>query len=125
MSKAYINALSEGSKREILEWLVKVDAENDALRERIKTLETVLPEAVAHVWQPIETAPRDEETILLRVPTLYGKWNETLPLAGRWEQRDPPSSGFWIIFNADEAVQRVEPTHWMPLPSSPMNKEQS
>lgn len=71
-------------------------------------------------WKPIETAPKNGETILLNVPTLWGKWNKTLPLAGRWEERDPPASGFWIIFNADEVIQRVEPTHWMLLPEAPL-----
>ena len=67
-------------------------------------------------WKPIESAPKDETTVLLNVPTLYGKWNETIAVSGRWEPRDN-GAGFWIIFNADEAVQRVEPTHWMPVPS--------
>lgn len=64
-------------------------------------------------WRPIETAPDDERTVLLSVPTLYGKWNKSIPVAGRRE-RD-----FWVIYNADEAIQRVEPTHWMPLPAAP------
>lgn len=62
-------------------------------------------------WQPIDTAPKDG-TVLLLVPTRYAKWNKWLPMAGKW-------IGFWVIFNADEAVQRVEPTHWMPLPAPP------
>ena len=67
-------------------------------------------------WLDIETAPKDGTTILLLVPTTFGKWNKTLPISGRWEERDPPSSGFWIIFDMDETIQRVEATHWMPLP---------
>lgn len=61
-------------------------------------------------WRPIQTAPIGEETVLLLVPTLYGKWNKSIPVAGM------RMSDFWVIFNADEAVQRVEPTHWMPIP---------
>lgn len=32
MSKAWINALSEGSKQEMLEWIVRLDTQNDKLR---------------------------------------------------------------------------------------------
>lgn len=61
-------------------------------------------------WQVIETAPKNELIILLLVPTLRKR---SLPIAGTW------FNGFWIIFNADEAIQRVEPTHWMPCPGEP------
>jgi hypothetical protein len=65
-------------------------------------------------WQPIETAPKDVcMAILLSVPTKHQKWSASLPLAGGW------TGSHWVIFNADEAVQRVEPTHWMPLPAPP------
>ena len=71
-------------------------------------------------WQPIGTAPKDETTVLLSVPTLYGKWNKTIAVAGRWEARDH-GNGFWTIFNADEAIQRVDPPHWMPSPAQPID----
>mgnify|MGYP001614273787 CR=1 FL=1 len=72
-------------------------------------------------WRSIETAPHDDEPVLLLVPTLYGKWNKSIQVTGRWEDR-PNGGGFWTIFNADEAIQRVEATHWMPrLPSPSMN----
>lgn len=38
MTKAYINALSESPKGEILDWLIKVDAENDELRQKLETV---------------------------------------------------------------------------------------
>ena len=63
-------------------------------------------------WQPIETAPKDGSEILLAVPHRL-RSERTLRLVGRWFDR------FWITFNADEAIQRVEPTHWMPLPAPP------
>jgi len=78
-----------------------------------------LPSQAGATWQTMDTAPQDEETIvLLRVPTLYGKWSEAISCSGRFEQRD--TGGFWTIFNADEALQRVEPSHWMPLPAAPL-----
>lgn len=70
-------------------------------------------------WQPIETAPKDRTTVLLSVRTTFGKWNRTLPLAGRW------FDGSWGIFNADESVQKILPTHWMPLPSPPARGNES
>lgn len=64
-------------------------------------------------WQPIETAPRYRGPILLCVPTLWRKWQPTIAAQGR------RLGDFWVIFNADEAVQRVEPIGWMSLPEAP------
>lgn len=36
MSKAYLNALAEeGSRRELIEWLARLDRENDCLRAEL------------------------------------------------------------------------------------------
>jgi len=64
-------------------------------------------------WQPIDTAPKGIEQVLLRVPTRWGKPAGHLVAHGYW------SRDIWLIFNADGAVQRVDPTHWMPLPAAP------
>ena len=63
-------------------------------------------------WQPIETAPKDV-AVLLRVPLQVAKWANALPCMGVW------MGSFWAISNADNAVQRVEPSNWMPLPPEP------
>ena len=65
-------------------------------------------------WLPIETAPRDGTEILLLVPHRL-RAGQMLRLTGRWF----PSGGAWITFNADGAIQRVEPTSWQPLPALP------
>lgn len=40
MSKAYLNSLyEEGSRKEIFEWLCKLDKENDELRAKVARLE--------------------------------------------------------------------------------------
>jgi hypothetical protein len=62
----------------------------------------------AEAGRPIETAPKGDDYITLLVPTRNG----LLPFPGRW-------IGFWCIVNADLAIQRIEPTHWMPLPQPP------
>jgi hypothetical protein len=79
------------------------------------------PQHSHEAWRPIESAPRDyrhmlKDTtkVLLLVPTRWGKWQHSIACTGAWDDGD-----FWVIFNADEAVQRVEPTHWMPLPQQP------
>lgn len=40
MSKAYLNNLAEeGSRRELIHWLVKLDKENDELQDKLKKAE--------------------------------------------------------------------------------------
>lgn len=63
-------------------------------------------------WQSMEAAPRDGSEILLLVPHRL-RAGRRLRLTGRWFDR------YWITFNADEAIQRVEPTAWQPLPPLP------
>lgn len=39
MSKAYLNALAEeGTRQDLIDWLCKLDAENDRLRDAAKAL---------------------------------------------------------------------------------------
>ena len=56
------------------------------------------------VWQPIKTAPRDGENVLL--------WWFGRPVIGSWLKR-----GEWC----DETLGTYDekPTHWMPLPEPP------
>lgn len=36
MSKAYLNALAEeGSRQDLIDWLIKLDKENDELRQKL------------------------------------------------------------------------------------------
>lgn len=63
--------------------------------------------AVAHGWQPIETAPKDGSLVLT--------WREhtTRPLITRWDW----VYGEWE--NDDSGFHVHNITHWMPLPSAP------
>lgn len=60
-------------------------------------------------WQPIETAPRTGEYLLLgssvHEAVIYGRWS--------WQTR---CNGCWVM-----GRKRIEGTltHWMPLPTPP------
>ena len=66
-------------------------------------------------WQPIETAPMRGTEILLWAPKFDG------PYYGRYEGKD-----WWV---PDDPLNKpwtqliTPPTHWMPLPEPPLDKE--
>lgn len=81
-------------------------------------------------WQPIETAPRDGTTVLVYVP------GESLfPTAARYDtperfeadygDRDYMEEGWrWSLgYPCDFHEEVLQPTHWMPLPPPPGEKE--
>ena len=65
-------------------------------------------------WQPIETAPRGEEILL------WGTWRhdgEMQRLIGYFH----PRFGAWMTVDQQAGGEtECEPTHWAPLPSSPI-----
>ncbi len=74
----------------------------------------------AHMeWRSLDTAPKDDSAVMLRVRLRYGKRGEFAPMPGFW------MNGYWVIFNADEEIQRVEPTHWMPLLRAPLPESEA
>ncbi len=76
-------------------------------------------------WQPIETAPSNEEVFIGafidgewefgRSMHFYEKGNE---LAGEYYE-----GWFWSIDDCPESVAE-NPSHWMPLPNPPVMKEE-
>lgn len=76
-------------------------------------------------WQPIETAPRIRERVLLYVPTEMGG-SYTVQI-GQWDddyKSDDPYP-FWR-YDGDETSRYSRahpPTHWMPLPDPPKSQE--
>ena len=62
-------------------------------------------------WQPIETAPKDG-TVVLWVPNRYPH----VSVGSYWNSSDEGLTwGWWT-----QSGSRVEPTHWQPLPPSPV-----
>lgn len=62
----------------------------------------------APVWQPIETAPKDGSTVLLR-----GRGDHRIA-DGSWLQAAHGGLGAWVW-----PYVHSEPHHWMPLPAGP------
>ena len=83
---------------------------NGSLHRFVRDIESALQPG----WRDIESAPKDGTHVLLWCQTHIQKGVQAMPFTGRWF-----SGGPWIIVNADMAIQRVEPTHWMALPPAP------
>lgn len=72
-------------------------------------------------WQPIATAPRNNETVLLCVPRLGVITGRRGKPQRRWTRAGIIEVDTWIVLywcNFD-FVRRNPPTHWMPLPPPP------
>lgn len=67
------------------------------------------------MWQPIETAPKDN-AILLYCP---GTYQARKIFMAKWHQPGNASNpGFWAPYDGIKA-RLANPTHWMPLPEAP------
>lgn len=77
-------------------------------------------------WQPIETAPEEEWVIVTGGQVDEGHFDDFSPipsavvaiLAEPWHNGNP----WWIVSPYDSAAVMLtysNPTHWMPLPTSP------
>jgi hypothetical protein len=60
-------------------------------------------------WQPIETAPKDREEILVGVQSDQHFFRYVAYWTG----------DAWTVWGDMDATRSVKPTHWMPLPSPP------
>ena len=64
-------------------------------------------------WQPIETAPKDGEDLLLW-------WEEDVAIGCWWLFHPNVHPPRWVDSREDAGVTHdPEPTHWMPLPEPP------
>ena len=77
-------------------------------------------------WQPIEPAPKDGTVVLFFEPKHQwggrGRWRKACVTIGYWHQPANSSHpGFWC----SSVMSPYRPTHWMPLPSPPMDEATS
>ena len=70
-------------------------------------------------WQPIETAPKDGEYILV-----YNSCGVT-EVTWRTEELGVPFDGFYVDAMNDEfyPLRGDEPTHWRPMPAPPAKED--
>lgn len=77
------------------------------------------PPAPTVAWQPIETAPKDQD-IWLWFPTMFSKGHMTV---GRWDsdQYAQKPRPYWTGSARGRAneYRNNPPTHWQPLPTPP------
>jgi hypothetical protein len=114
--------------------LMRDALENERLAADKESTAELLREAAAllteqsrqqEAWQPIETAPKDEDVdVLLYVPgeraLSIGHWEpEAYATPGDEDSHIP--EGWWghLLWPVDGP----QPTHWMPLPAPPQPKE--
>jgi hypothetical protein len=66
-------------------------------------------------WQPIKTAPKDGESVLLATFDV----DDYLPVVAFWDTSEGCDGG-WFLYPT-EGMHEVlyPPTHWMPLPPPP------
>ena len=72
-------------------------------------------------WQPIETAPKDGEAVLVTVDgehgfATYHEWSFTPEELACCRQGTPETFAGWCDDYSGEPME-PQPTHWMPLPS--------
>ena len=94
-------------------------AANNEQRVIIAELKAKLADAWKDVWQPIETAPKDDDELIL-VANNEGVWVAKYhPIyQSGFKPSNPWSS---MLLNHDHIRFRSSsiPTHWMPLPKAP------
>lgn len=65
-------------------------------------------------WQPIDTAPMDGTLILTCNIGFY------YPQCGVWASYHPNATGKECWRTTDVCGNKLNPTHWMPLPDPPI-----
>jgi hypothetical protein len=76
-------------------------------------------------WQPIETAPKDEEIIVGRGAIPLSNRRAFFPAysgSGFWCEEEG-AWVFWSHITPGAKTRYDQPTHWMPLPPPPTSAE--
>lgn len=74
-------------------------------------------------WRPIETAPKDgTEILLFTTHDADDYYDESFSAVqiGSWDHGNQSSDPVWFRPPGWECPKIGKPTHWMPLPSSPL-----
>lgn len=89
---------------------------------------------VKQEWLPIESAPKTGRTLLLGYKnklgnwrTVRGQWVSENYIKNYWDDPDSAKPGwFEMPVEADETPNcwRIDPTHWMPLPTPPQGAQE-
>jgi len=78
-------------------------------------------------WQPIETAPRDETYILVFNGDNIGEGTEEKQIGvaskSPYEKHDYDGVEMWHAQDCCDQMTFYAPTHWMPLPEPPKEKQ--
>lgn len=87
----------------------------------VEALEAFIDRLACKAWQPISTAPKELQPILLWLPPVGG-WLAG-PWRGSWSYADETWTLHTPLLAADGRAicltENPEPTHWMPLPPAP------
>lgn len=117
-----LDAATETFKEERAKWATekrslerKIKERNVALAKYQVALDKEIQRAdLTPKWQGMDTAPRDGTKLMLwmKDKIYFGSWfeNKTYPTISRWKVELPSS---W----------QDQPTHWMPLPPPPAERE--
>lgn len=99
----------------------------DVLRTAVAALDrlAVLEQAVEAVpgWQDIATAPKDGTTVLIAndSPGSVHPREGYYVMPERRYENEPTHAGWWRLAGSSEtAVHGRTPTHWQPMPASPL-----
>lgn len=109
MTKSY--HLTQEQVREIRDDLINtsiINSNTSALEDSTNIANAALDQVLGEQWQPIDTVPVNKSVLMLRMGKL-GRCG----MADGYKQENGVIA--WPYVNK-------EPTHWMPLPSAPVNK---
>ena len=79
-------------------------------------------------WQPIETAPKDDEAILITLHNARGEYvGQSVVYWSTYDNEGYADEGHWHCNASKHVSDRVSYTsplsHWMPLPPPPANHQ--
>jgi len=98
--------------------------QNMALNRLEDKISKIEQNTMNNEWQPIETAPKnDENCVLLHGYVRFGKNISStyikLTFVGFYEPHKLFPEYDWVVMSYGNDEVRINPTHWMPLPNPP------